>query len=217
MVRLPDMFHTGRAAQRHAALSVKSSGVTLIEMLVCLAICLVLAAIAFPVFTKVKAYAKQTSAASNLHQLYLAAEMYRMNYDGEGIYGSAIVMGFPGESPDGGLNSPADIFLDKNRSLIYSPCGLNRSWFPYMKGSADKPVSNLIFTWLDPKFGTYAGTYRQNTMIVEDVNCDDPGSPINNPYYMHRGLGVTVSGQLVNHYKTGQMLENPSWWTAPAG
>lgn len=54
---------------------------TLIELLIVIAIVALLAAILFPVFAQVREKARQTTCASNLHQLGLALKMYADNYD----------------------------------------------------------------------------------------------------------------------------------------
>ena len=51
-------------------------GFTLIELLVVIAIIAVLAAILFPVFSKAREKARQTTCVNNLHQLALAVTMY---------------------------------------------------------------------------------------------------------------------------------------------
>lgn len=55
----------------------RQRGFTLIELLVVIAIILILAAILFPVFAKVRAKALQTTCANNLKQLGVASEMYQ--------------------------------------------------------------------------------------------------------------------------------------------
>jgi prepilin-type N-terminal cleavage/methylation domain-containing protein/prepilin-type processing-associated H-X9-DG protein len=59
----------------------RKSGFTLIELLVVIAIIAILAAILFPVFAQAREKARQTSCASNLKQLSLAAIMYVQDYD----------------------------------------------------------------------------------------------------------------------------------------
>jgi prepilin-type N-terminal cleavage/methylation domain-containing protein/prepilin-type processing-associated H-X9-DG protein len=55
----------------------KQRGFTLIELLVVIAIILILAAILFPVFAKVRSKALQTTCGNNLKQLGIASEMYQ--------------------------------------------------------------------------------------------------------------------------------------------
>lgn len=55
----------------------RQRGFTLIELLVVIAIILILAAILFPVFAKVRAKALQTACINNLNQMGKACEMYQ--------------------------------------------------------------------------------------------------------------------------------------------
>ena len=55
---------------------------TLIELLVVIAIIAVLAAILFPVFSKVRENARRTVCLSNMKQIALATQMYSADYDG---------------------------------------------------------------------------------------------------------------------------------------
>ncbi len=61
-------------------------GFTLIELLVVIAIIAILAAILFPVFAKAREKARQSSCASNLKQLGLAALQYAQDYDERMMY-----------------------------------------------------------------------------------------------------------------------------------
>lgn len=99
---------------------------TLVEILVCVAIIAVLAALMFPVFSRAKNSAKETSAASNLKQIYTALKLYQVDYPESVPYGTTPQMGFPHFvdyiEPDG------KGFPGAPRDLFYSPCGYHPSF-----------------------------------------------------------------------------------------
>ncbi len=93
-----------------------AKGFTLIELLVVIAIIAILASILFPVFSRARAKARQTSCLSNEKQLALALQMYAQDYDEQ----------FPGAtttySPPHPNDKPADGFYPWNALVL-----------PYMK------------------------------------------------------------------------------------
>jgi len=188
---------------------------TLIEVLTVITIIVTVAAISFPAFAAIKTYAKRQSAASNLHQLYVAAALYRTDQGGDGIYGDVAQMGFPADR--GPFPHPEDVFMDSYKDFWHSPCGLNTSWFPMGPGTVMPLITIEYRPSEDATFAAYATTYRENTLLFFDVNCDDPDAPIDNKYVNHRGVGVLVEGQLVTPYKPGLMDFNDTWWSNPPG
>jgi len=85
-------------------------GFTLIELLVVIAIVALLAAMLFPVFSRVREKARMTACLSNLRQIGLACKCYSQDYDElypldrfhcnsyrtPGTYGPVVDPGFPG-------------------------------------------------------------------------------------------------------------------------
>ena len=69
---------------------------TLIELLVVIAIIAILAAILFPVFGRVKESARRTTCISNMHQLYVGANLYKDDWNGYPCF----LLGYA-ERPDG--------------------------------------------------------------------------------------------------------------------
>lgn len=61
--------------------TMRKGGFTLVEILIVLVILMILAALLFPVFSSVRAKARQTACASNLRQIGLAVIMYTQDYD----------------------------------------------------------------------------------------------------------------------------------------
>ena len=189
-------------------------GFTLVELLTCISIILIIAGLSFPAFSTIKRFAKVRSASSNLHQLYVAASLYRTDNGGDAIYGDATQMGLP--TLAGPTPTPFGVFMNSYKPLWKSPCGLNPDWYqPESWEPSTGPLINIIYRPADEKtYGAYAQVYRQNSLLFFDLNCDDPDSPIGNKYLDHRGIAVTVEGQLINQYKPGSMWSD-SWWSTP--
>lgn len=92
-------------------------GFTLIEMLTTIAIIAVLAAILFPVFNRARESARQASCMSNMHQIYVATNLYKQDY---GEY-PMLLLGVA-ENPDGtpftGSGTPVPA-AQMTRSFLY--------------------------------------------------------------------------------------------------
>ncbi|MBU0610271.1 MAG: DUF1559 domain-containing protein [Armatimonadetes bacterium] len=111
----------------------KRTGFTLIELLVVIAIIAILAAILFPVFAKAREKARQTSCASNLKQIILAAMQYAQDYDERTMLGYAGSVLPNWNDPNGRIqpyikNSQVMVCpsLASRTSLAY---GLHSQWF----------------------------------------------------------------------------------------
>ncbi len=135
--------------------------------------------------------------------MHLALVLYQGEYGGEGIYGKPSAMGFPSQE-----------YITLNRlgtplSLWQSPCGQNFKWEP-------KPfvIQYEFFPYqvVEDKEVQYADQYRQNLLTFRDLNCSDDFEDLYNPLLSHRGLGVLLSGELVDIKKQGDIYFDPGWW-----
>jgi prepilin-type N-terminal cleavage/methylation domain-containing protein/prepilin-type processing-associated H-X9-DG protein len=129
----------------------RRTGFTLIELLVVIAIIAILAAILFPVFSRVKMKAQQTSCLSNVKQIMLAQLMYAHDYD-------TILQ----TSPMGwfGLLNPyiksPDIWFCPTEDTMYS--ALSGSG-PYTQNAYPGYGFNDQYWWDNGWPRTYPGTY----------------------------------------------------------
>lgn len=81
-VQQPDVRpHSSYSLRPRGARAHRSAGFTLIEILVVIVIISLLAAILFPVFTRVREKARQATCQSNLKQIALAVTQYSQDYD----------------------------------------------------------------------------------------------------------------------------------------
>lgn len=174
---------------------------TLVEVVVCLAIVVIVAALTAPVFAKVKKNAQITASLSNLHQMHLALALYRLDSDGDGVYGTASQMGLPG------MATVWKSKLGLPESVWHSPCGTDPALF---SGSPDA-FSYMYNPEDSESFSREAILHREEVVLVVDLNCGDPDRPFRARFLNHRGLGVRLGGQLVNRVKPGDP-ETSAWW-----
>jgi len=78
---LVDSFDSATPGRKGRPAKFGRAGFTLIELLVVVAIIALLAAILFPVFSQVRQKARQTTCASNLHQLGMGVMQYTQDND----------------------------------------------------------------------------------------------------------------------------------------
>jgi prepilin-type N-terminal cleavage/methylation domain-containing protein len=174
---------------------------TLVEVLIVVAILAVVAAIAFPVFSRAKEASKRTVSISNLRQLYFATKLYQSDYDGEGVYGSRYDMGLPIHTYDKSLAN-----YGFERDLMKSPCGMHPD-FPSGTWNVEAAFDNTWWESLTP-------VYRDGTPMWWDLNCTDHSVKLGNPYDIKRGIAVLLSGTAVSRLKTG-IPYHPSFYSDP--
>lgn len=180
---------------------------TLVELIVCVAIIAIVMAIATPVFVRAKKSAQIQASMSNLHQMFIAGKLYQMDWDGDGRYGDLDVMGLPS------VIWPQFRLSDLGGKPAKSPCGLDPGWM-----GTEIVVHHYIYRPGEggPKFAQYATMWKENMLFFSDLNCDDHSIPVYSREFAHRGLGVLLSGRLVNLYKKGQMTGDDYWWSQPS-
>jgi type II secretory pathway pseudopilin PulG len=177
-------------------------GITLLELIASVAIIVILVGILTPVVSRARRSAQITSSVARLRQYHLALKLYQLDYGGDGLYGEPVVMSLPLEPFE--IEGPV---IPKN--LWPSPCSLNPMFI-------DVPLQvHYIYRPFSPDFGNYSLEYKENSLLVYDVNCDDHNIPLRDPRFPHKGLGVLLSGQLINKTAKGAMHYSNEWWSTP--
>lgn len=179
----------------------KLRGFSLLEVIYCCAIIAIVAAILTPVFRSAKHAAQVTASISNLHQMSVALNLYQTAQGATAQYGTLEQMGMPsGITAYDSLNLPAEVWR--------TPCGLNPSWFgggPITK-QYEYFAMTSISNWEDA-----VNKYHDNAVTFIDMNCAEHGEPLASDFFPHQGLGVRLSGELLNLHKPGD-YKFQSWW-----
>jgi prepilin-type N-terminal cleavage/methylation domain-containing protein len=179
---------------------IRRAGFSLLEVIYCIAIIAIVAAILMPVFRSAKHSAQVTSSISNLHQMHTALLLYQTAQGSSAQYGSLAEMGLPsGDQAYESLHLPASLWL--------SPCGLNPSWAPGPVRVQYEYFAQTSFTHWDEAIKEY----QDNVVMFSDMNCAEHGEPLRSSFIIHQGLGVRLSGALLNLRKPGNYGQQ-SWW-----
>jgi len=188
----------------------KRQGLTMLEVLIVITILAVMTSILTPVFQKANRSARVVSTLSRLKQVHMAVMLYQIDTGKSAEYGPKDAMGLPSRTelnrwihdPGASYKYPIEMFL--------SACGAHPSdttgGFTYWPGgdTAHAQWAKLVTL------------YQDNMILFHDLNCTDPDVDIYNRYDAKRGLGVLLSGQLVNFVKVGD-CKSIDFWTSPTG
>jgi len=178
----------------------KRSGFSLLEVIYCIAIIAIVAAILLPVFRNAKHSAHITASISSLHQMHTALMLYQTAQGSSAQSGSLPEMGLPsGDQAYESLHIPLAVWQ--------SPCGLNPSWAPGPVKVQYEYFAQTSQTHWDEAIRSY----QDNVVMFVDMNCAEHGEPLRSDFILHRGLGVRLSGALLNLHKQGN-YSRQAWW-----
>jgi hypothetical protein len=190
----------------------KNRAFTLIESLIAIGIIIVLVSILTPVFNAVRRRGQIISSVSKLHQLDLGLELYRVNYSPvesydlpKSYYSLALPRWRHWTPATFGVN---DAFMESacgDDPTIHMTNDLTQipGWISYAAPFYDPEI---LLTgnsrWLH-----YLSEYRENAVMFLDPFCNPAGTQMRKGQIRKRGLSVTLSGQLLNQYKTGDITD----------
>lgn len=178
-------------------------GLTLVEVLTCLAIAAVLAAVLLPVLGEAKASSRRSVTASNFHQIYAALSLYRNEYGGDGFYGEASRMGLP---------TDMDILAKSQKlpkTLFRSGCPSIRA--PFMREALFRQMWHTDGDPTMEEWTPYTKRYQGASILVGDDNCDFRDQHYANPMASHRAIGLYEAGNVRTIVKVGSTSPY-EWW-----
>lgn len=184
----------------------KLRGFTLLEALTVLAITAILMAILIPVLSAAKRSAVITDSVQRVRQLYLDLQLYRSDNNGnDSSFDSYYGLALPPRA------WARDQLLTTKERTYRSPCGENRSAFQSSGFSVFLGHIDPVYALADPVLGPtqakefrgYLTAYRESAPLLIDINCNDVGARLDDPYAKKRGIAVLFSGQIINKLDQG--------------
>jgi prepilin-type N-terminal cleavage/methylation domain-containing protein len=179
------------------------TGFTLGEVLVVIAIIVILAALVSLLGPRAIASAKQAHSHGNLKQHHLALKLYQSEWGGDGVYGLPEEMGYPLDTPE--------MFAHVWPNVLKVP---EQAWQTKCCCHPDLGKAVIQYQFKMPTSRSEALEFEDNLVTFVDLHCNDYSAKIRNTLEPRRGLGVLLSGTLVNRYKEGNM-DKFSWWAEP--
>ncbi len=187
----------------------KNLGLSLIEIVVVVAIVLVLVAISYPVFMRAKEKTGEVVTKSNLHQLWIAMDVYRTEHDGQGYYGHHALMGLPNVF-DAYVSGWG--FNISNEDLLRSGCLRHQD-----HGGEPNERGWLRYTVYDneetryPLFEQFAQNQQENLIVFQDMNCGNEDVSLHDDAVQKTMIGVNLSGSILRKRKSGDPF-TLAWW-----
>lgn len=191
----------------------REKALTMTEVLVALTIVAVVAAITYPVVSRAMDSVRVSQCISNLRQIGTAIEMYRADHDGSGTYGHWVRMGLPpglDRLRVGGYLDVSQLVCRgvPNRNLIDFDRYFTNGWVndDYQEWAERRDA-------VSPPWGPYVMQYRDEAILVFDVNHQFGGRPLEDVSLMEpaRAIGLCVGGHVRVVVRAGTPHEK-EWW-----
>lgn len=166
---------------------------SLIEVLTVIGIIALLTAILFPVFSRAREQARQTTCMSNMHDIYVGVSLYRQDYEAY----PPLLLGVP-ENPDGSLWVPGG-----GQPVTASNIQGGYLYPAYVKSiekfhCPNNPVVDQTAV-VNASFPANAGFSGPATFGTHGIDAGDPTLPI--AYYAYDSYDLTVSLNNVSAYE----------------
>ncbi len=163
---------------------------TLFETLCVVVILAVLMAMTFSVSGPIRSAALESSAKNNLHQVYIALQLYREAQGGGNEFGTAAEMGMPDFTCEmkpflakGAVGDPA---------MFRSPCGDH----PVEPNFAVDENTLLVYLANDDTWKRTSESRQGRTVVASDPNCNPQNVHITNPLVLSKYQVLRLDGSI---------------------
>jgi prepilin-type N-terminal cleavage/methylation domain-containing protein len=176
-------------------------GFTLIEVIVCVGIVAIVAAITYPVIVKAKEGGLKTKSISNMRQVHIALELYAQENNGSPT-GTMEAMGLP--------PWPTAKYLGEAVKEMYPPLRPTLGWNSYSYNPMPSEIDQR-----EPNWAEYTAEVGGSAVVICDpffnpLRTEDYDMYWKDPFVRKFVMGVTVSGTLVKRTRAGHM--DLRWW-----
>ena len=178
------------------------------ELLAVIVIISIVAALTYPAWQNSKVQAAERVTESNLHQAFIAVELYRQDYDGGGsTFGSSSALGLP--------NREGFVSLLKKSGIVWwigkDIYGYGPIYYPWDKSEKTSDMTDEFWNSQMSAWLAYNKKYQGQSVMIGDFN-HTLGCGVTPVYTcLMKGQGIQFDGSLRRREAVGSVFQ-PSWW-----
>ncbi len=191
-------------------LSDRRRGLTLTEVIAVVAIALILASIAYPVFSRARDRSQEARCISNFRQIYTALSLYRQDWGGTDAPAPSAEMGFPGWAYRAIMGDQAA------ESVVHAAWWTCHGRAPFAGGHAAywqmwAPVKGMMGSGrvYDSEWIAHVERAGDGAVIFADPN-HQLTSPTNS-FTVQKVLGMHLGGSVSFRIRRGSFIRY-TWW-----
>jgi len=188
-------------------------GLSIVELLVCLAIVILVFAITFPVLTSARKSSRTSASVSALRNIYGAIAIYREQHGGGSPNGKNHAMALPD------FQTVRSTGLGLTQDAWQSPCGHpDRELFASLP-TTRRPRFLIEFDYMPSDTTTwqyYTQNEGENSILVADLNCDPHRMEMKySSYRQYHSIGLYLGGHIRSVRRSGNPHDLTYWCTVP--
>ena len=181
----------------------RSRAMTVAELIIVIAIIVVLAGLAYPVFARAKKSAQEAHCISNMKQYSIAIMLYREEAGSGVAYGKPAEMGLPTGTSTSFFNEQHRPCRGQDPASCGLPGGFVVRWPTGIPAAYYDPAA-------DESWAKYVRKHEDRAVILADVN-HPLGCPVSE-YSTGRALGLRLDGSAKFRVRFGNPATTAGWW-----